>query len=109
MEVRLMRARIVLFTFALTILAFAPAQATEPDLEIATVSVVDCSVVVLVHNDDAEADSARITMSVELADGSSQVLTSPTITVEGESTVAVTFVAAERIVAIGDGPEPIQP
>ena len=104
-----MRARIVSSLFALAVFAFLPSQATEPDIEVVGALVVDEAVVVFVQNDDTEADTARVTMTVELADGSSQVLTSSNITVEGQSTAAVTFVAAQRIVSIGDGPEPIQP
>jgi hypothetical protein len=104
-----MRTRTILSALALAAIAFVPSQATEPDLEVATASVVDRSIVVLVHNDDVEAGTARVTVSVDLEGGSSQVLTSPNITVQGQSTVAVTFVAAEKIVAIGDGPDPIPP
>ena len=104
-----MRTRILVSVFALAAFAFVPSQATEPDLDVVTASVLDRSVVVLVHNDDTEAGTTRITLSVELSGGSSEVLTSSNVTVGGESTVAVTFVASAKIVAIGDGPEPIPP
>jgi hypothetical protein len=104
-----MRTRILLSTLAVAVLAFVPSQATEPDLEVVAASVVDQTVVVLVYNDDTEAGTARVAVSVELEDGSSEVLMSSNVTVDGQSTVAVTLVAAARIVGIGDGPEPIQP
>lgn len=105
-----MKIQRILFAFAfVTALGSVGSLAGDPGLEATAVAVVDNSVSISIHNADEDADTARITLSVELVDGTTQTLTSGNVTVAGGATVSISLSAAQRIVAIGDDPDPITP
>lgn len=101
--------RALLTVVAIAALSSRPLFADDSNLDVATSGVAENSVSISIHNPDSDAETARITLSVELINGTEQTLTSSNVTVEGGATVSITLSAAHTIVAIGDDPEPISP
>jgi hypothetical protein len=94
--------------FALLLLASSlhPLFADPSDLQLVATTVDDDQITFQVGNPNTSTDSARIQVSVRVADGSIEVLTSSTVTVAGSSTSTVTVSATDTIVEILDDPQP---
>ena len=86
-----------------------PLQADESHLQATTAAVVDDTVLVQVDNPNSNDESARIQLTVQLDDGSIEVLTVPTVTYEASSSALVAASASRPIVQIIDDPEPTLP
>lgn len=86
-----------------------PLFADYSDLQTVGATVQDNQVTVQVHNPTTTTEAARIQVSVRVDDGSTEVLTVPTVTVDGSVTVSVTASASKTIVEILDDPQPISP
>jgi hypothetical protein len=90
-------------------LGATPLMADYSDVQLVGTTVANQHVTVQVGNPNASAESVRIQVVVRVADGSTEVLTTSTVTVAGSSTSSVSVSAANTIVAIIDDPEPISP
>ena len=86
-----------------------PLFADYSDLETVAATVEGDRVAVQVQNPTSTAETARIQVAVRVEDGSIEVLTIPTVTVQASSSAVVTASASAPIVAIIDDPEPISP
>jgi hypothetical protein len=89
--------------------AFQPSFADPSDLQLVSTTVENNQVAFQVGNPSTSAESARLQVSVRVADGSTEVLTTSTVTVPGSTTSIVTVSASTTIVQIIDDPEPISP
>jgi len=87
-------------------LAFVATPAGYTDLSATATVLSDNHVSVSVHNTSSAATSARVTLTVVLDDGTSQTLTSPNFSVDGDATNKITLTATRNIVGIGDDPQP---
>ncbi len=83
------------------------ASATDP--QIVGASVSGNQVNVSLHNPDASPETARVQVSVVLADGSTRTLVTGNVTVDGGATTSVSLTASDAIVAIVEDPQPISP
>jgi len=83
------------------------ASSTEP--QIVGTSVSGNQISVALHNPDASPETARVQVSVFLADGTTRTLVTPNVTVDGGSTTSVSITASDAIVAIVEDPQPISP
>ena len=101
--------RLLIGLALLLISGFQPSFADPSDLQVVGTNVQTDQVTVQVENPTASAESVRIQVSVRVADGSSRVLTTSTVTVPGSATSTVSVSAGDTIVQIIDDPEPISP
>jgi len=84
-----------------------PLFADSSDLQLVVTTVQNDQVTFQVDNPNTSTESAvRIQVSVRVADGSTELLTSSSVTVPGSSTATVTVSASETIVEILDDPQP---
>ena len=90
-------------------LAFVATPASYTDLSVTATLLSDNHVSVSVHNTSSAATSARVVVTVVLDDGTSQTITSPNLSVDGNATISITLTAARTIVGIGDDPQPFPP
>ncbi len=84
-----------------------PMLASLSDVQATVAGVNNTVVTVAVHNSGLQTEVARVQMTVQLDDGTTQVLTSAKFGVAGGATVSVSVSAAGQVVSISDGPEPI--
>jgi hypothetical protein len=86
-----------------------PLLADYTDLQPTAAAVENDRVIVQVDNPNAVTETARIQITVRVADGSIESLTVPTVTVQASSSTLVTASASATIVQIIDDPQPISP
>ena len=86
-----------------------PVFADYSDLQTVAATVEDQQIAVQVLNPTSTAESARVQVTVRVADGSTEVLTTAPVTVPGSSTSTVSVSATTTVVAIIEDPQPIGP
>lgn len=99
--------RLLLGVLFLLASAFQPLFADPSDLQVVATTVQSDQITFQVGNTNASAESAQIQVTVRVTGGSIEVLTTPTLTVPGSATSAVTVSASDTIIEIIDDPEPI--
>ena len=104
-----MMKRLLLCAAVLLALPIRPLRADYTDLQPTTAAVVDDLIIIQVDNPNTTAESASIQVAVQVEDGSTEILTTATVTVDGSSTVFVSARASAPIVQIIDEPDPISP
>jgi hypothetical protein len=95
------------FVLSVSTASVLSADPTETQIVGATVSGNQISV--SLHNPDASPDTARVQVSVGLADGTIRTLVTGNVTLEGGGTTSVWLTASDAIVAIIEDPQPISP
>jgi hypothetical protein len=103
----LKKALVSVFVLLLSTVSVLAADSTETQVVGATLSGNQINV--SLHNPDASPDTARVQVSVGLADGTIRTLVTGNVTVEGGGTTSVSLTASDAIVAIIEDPQPISP
>jgi hypothetical protein len=104
-----MQKRLFIGALLLRATTFQPLFADYSELQLVGATVAINQVTLQVANPQTSTESARIQVAVRVADGSTEVLTTTTVTVPGSATSTVTVSAPAAIVEILDDPQPIGP
>lgn len=87
--------------------SFPPLFAGSSDVQVVGATVADTEITFHVENPNATAQPVRVQVEVLVADGSTRVLTTGTVTVPAAGTATVGASADAAIVGIIEEPEPI--
>jgi hypothetical protein len=90
-----------------SLLSLAPALASLADMQTSVANVTGSTVTISVHNYSVQVETARIQVTVQLSDGSTQTVTSSKFAVGPGATASITLTAGSLISGIIDDPEPI--
>lgn len=102
------RTRVVLLAACIAAV-FSPLFAVYSDLQVATIGWSGPTITLSIHNPNPGTEVARVRVTVILSNNTTEVLTSPNVSVGGFATKTVSLTASQPIVGIYDGPEPIGP
>jgi hypothetical protein len=86
-----------------------PVFAAYSDLQVTTVGWTGPSITISVYNPNPGTEVARVRVAVILDNDTTEVLTSPNVSVGGYATKSVNLTASRPIVGISDEPEPFVP
>jgi hypothetical protein len=87
--------------------SFPPLFAGSSDVQVVGATVADTEITFHVENPNAAAQPVRVQVEVLVADGSTRVLTTGTVTVPAAGTATVSTSAGAAIVGIIDDPDPV--
>lgn len=87
----------------------SPIFAAYSDLQVTTVGWSGSTVTISVYNPNPGTEVARVRVAVVLDNDTTEVLTSPNVSVGGYATKSVNLTASRQIVGISDEPEPFPP
>ena len=88
-------------------LSLAPVFASLTDLQLSVASVTGSTVAISVHNVNVQPEFARVQVTVQLDDGSTQTITSSKFVVAPGGTASIALTATSHVSGIIDDPEPI--
>lgn len=102
-----MSQRLRAIVLACCLVVVSPVWAVGSGLQVSLSGWSGRTVTVLVHNTTSSTVSARVSIGVVLADGTSTTLTSASFSVAAGTTSSVAISAPQTLLAIDDNPEPI--